>query len=448
MEKIITRFCVLLRSAGIRVSLSEAADAMNALSLWGIEDRERVYSVLKATLLKDEMQKDIFDTVWSIFFMQKAKPGLAESHLQCTGNTRTEFSSAGMNGQARRFCGLLAERRGREAAEEISAAAENTDPGELTSEELAEQLKTTLGWFMTRYALKSSGDTEGLVLLNRLEHYLTLRCRERIIGERGERGIREELTAGNRRSRDFAALSEEQIKLMEKEIAKLGRQLAGRYTYRMKPSKNGIPDMRRLLKETARKGHLPSRIPMQNKRKDSPNLTVLCDISGSMGIYSSFCLQLVCAMKRRFRSVRVFLFIDNIVETGLDTENKSAAEAVSGAIERAYPKRTGRSKEQCTTTGVSDYGKALEAFRLKYEPSLEKDTTLVIVGDARTNWFPPKPEELRDLSLKCAKVIWLNPEPSSLWNTEDSAVSFYEPYCDIVAECGSMEQLKAAVSKI
>ena len=111
-------------------------------------------------------------------------------------------------------------------------------------------------------------------------------------------------------------------------------------------------------------------------------------------------------------------------------------------MEKAYPKRTGRSKEQCTTTGVSDYGRALEAFRLKYPDAVKKTTTLLIVGDAKTNWFPPKPEELRDLRQQCSKLIWLNPEPQERWNTEDSMVKAYLPHCDLMAECRTPKQLE------
>ena len=347
-----------------------------------------------------------------------------------------------MNDAARRFYGLLRDRKGREAAETIDDLLRETELRELTAEELAEQLKISLGWFMTSYALKQNDNEEGQILFNDLERYLHLRCEKRLREERGEEGASQQLLAANREEKDFSALSEEQVKAMEKQIARLGKKLAGRYSYRLKPAKNGVPDMRRILTERARRGHLPSKMPMLNKVKNRPDLVVLCDISGSMGIYSSFCLQLVCAMERRFASTRSFLFIDNIVETTFDFQGKTVAEAVNAAMEKAYPKRTGRSKEQCTTTGVSDYGRALEAFRLKYPDAVKKTTTLLIVGDAKTNWFPPKPEELRDLRQQCSKLIWLNPEPQERWNTEDSMVKAYLPHCDLMAECRTPKQLE------
>lgn len=442
MEKIIVNFIQLLRKGGIAVSLTEGEDALIGLNTFGIENKDTVYRILKATMLKNEDRKDIFDLAWRICFGGEETFVSSVPARECDGGHDGEPGTAGMNDAARRFYGLLRDRKGREAAETIDDLLRETELRELTAEELAEQLKISLGWFMASYALKQNDNEEGQILFNDLERYLHLRCEKRLREERGEEGASQQLLAANREEKDFSALSEEQVKAMEKQIARLGKKLAGRYSYRLKPAKNGVPDMRRILTERARRGHLPSKMPMLNKVKNRPDLVVLCDISGSMGIYSSFCLQLVCAMERRFASTRSFLFIDNIVETTFDFQGKTVAEAVNAAMEKAYPKRTGRSKEQCTTTGVSDYGRALEAFRLKYPDAVKKTTTLLIVGDAKTNWFPPKPEELRDLRQQCSKLIWLNPEPQERWNTEDSMVKAYLPHCDLMAECRTPKQLE------
>ena len=448
MEKIIVHFMQLLRKGGVPVSLTEGEDALTGLQTFGIEDKNTVYRILKSTMLKNEDQKDIFDLAWRICFGGEVTFVSSVPEKECDGGHDDESGTAGMNPAARRFYGLLRDRKGSEAAEAIDGLLRETELRELTAEELAEQLRISLGWFMTSYALNQNDDEEGQLLFSDLDQYLRLRCEQRVREERGEKGIEEQLHAVNTAEKDFSSLSEEQVKAMEKQIARLGKKLASRYSYRLKPAKNGIPDMRRILRERARQGHLPSKIPMLNKVKNRPDLVVLCDISGSMGIYSSFCLQLVCAMERRFTSTRSFLFIDNIVETTFDFQGKTVAEAVNAAMEKAYPKRTGRSKEQCTTTGVSDYGRALETFRLKYPDAVTKTTTLLIVGDAKTNWFPPKPEELRDLRKQCSKLIWLNPEPKERWNTEDSMVKSYLSHCDLMAECRSLKQLERLMAAI
>ncbi|MBQ2763727.1 MAG: VWA domain-containing protein [Firmicutes bacterium] len=447
MEETILRFTELLRRGGVRVSLSEAEDALHGLAHFGISDGAAAYTLLKATLLKNEEQKDIFDLCWRICFFREEVFTTTVPEGACSGHDG-EKGTSGMNEKARHFYGLLRDKRGGDAAKAIDEAFRKNDLPDLTAEELAEQLKISLGWFMASYALKQNGDDDGLVLLNDLDRYLKCRAERTVRTAKGEAGIAETLTAANRTEKDFSALSAEQVKQMEREIARLGKKLAGRYSYRLKPAKKGIPDMRRVMADTALRGHLPVKMPRLDKKKDRPELVVLCDISGSMGIYSSFCLQLVCAMEKRFERVRSFLFIENIIEADFDLENNTIAEAVEHAMEQAYPKRTGRSKEQCTTTGVSDYGRALEAFRRKFADVLTPKTTVVIMGDAKTNWFPPKPEELRDIRSQCAKVIWLNPEPKEKWDTEDSMVRHYLPHCDVMAECRNLKQLEQAMRNV
>ena len=53
--------------------------------------------------------------------------------------------------------------------------------------------------------------------------------------------------------------------------------------------------------------------------RNKPSLAVLCDVSGSVSLYSAFLLQLVYAMNRRFRDIRSFLylFLDTFVGGGL-----------------------------------------------------------------------------------------------------------------------------------
>ena len=449
MEKTIIRFITILRRGGLTVSLSEGEDAARGLAAFGVEDPETVRAVLRATLLKNEDQKDVFDLAWRVCFRrEEAFPAETEITPGECGGHDGEPGTAGMSPMARRFYGLLRDRRGGEAAELIDAALREEPGRELTAAEMAEQLKISLGWFMADYALKQNGDEEGKALLSDIERYLKLRCERVRIEAKGEEGVAELIAAANSADKDFSALSESQVRLMEKQIARLGKKLAGRYSYRLKPAKHGVPDTREIMAETARRGHLPAEMRRLSKRRDRPDLVILCDISGSMGIYSAFCLQLVCAMERYFRSVRSFLFIDSVVETTLSFRSGTVAEGVAAAMEKAYPKRTGRSKEQCTTTGVSDYGRAMETFHRVYGEVLTKTATVLIVGDAKTNWFPPKPEEIRTIREKTKKLIWLNPEPAETWGKEDSAADQYAPFCDAMLECRNLKQLEKAMMRV
>ncbi|HMM06241.1 MAG TPA: VWA domain-containing protein [Clostridiales bacterium] len=450
MDKIILQFIHALRKGGMTVSLSEAADALTGLSRFGVADEEKFYQILRATLLKEEGDRRVFDLVYRIFFKNGTPLPVPKAEKSCDGGSGHggEKGTGGMNEAAKRFYGAVREKDGEAAAAMLEKAFQDTPLGELTAAELMEQLKISLGWFMTAYALKENHDQDGQAFLGELETYLALRTERTVIAARGEEGIEECLNAENLKTKDFTALSESQVKAMEKLLSRLGKKLASRYSYRLKPAKRGLPDMRRILEETAHRGHLPAELKLLDRVKNKPSLLILCDISGSMAIYSSFCLQLVYAMARRFAGLRSFLFIDNIVETSLDFQANSVAEAVVAAMEAAYTKRTGRNKNHCTTTGISDYGKALEQFNKKFGASLNAKTTVLILGDAKSNWFPPKPEELREIRAHCKKLIWLNPEPIEDWNKEDSVVKAYAPYCDQMLECRNLNQLEKGIRQL
>src|SRR5260370_26188788 len=63
----LVRFIAALRSAGVRISVAESIDAMNAVAAAGIE-RVRMHEALAAALIKDEADRAIFHKSFSRFF--------------------------------------------------------------------------------------------------------------------------------------------------------------------------------------------------------------------------------------------------------------------------------------------------------------------------------------------------------------------------------------------
>jgi uncharacterized protein with von Willebrand factor type A (vWA) domain len=176
----------------------------------------------------------------------------------------------------------------------------------------------------------------------------------------------------------------------------------------------------------------------QDKIMDKPKLVVLCDISGSVAVYSAFLLQLVYAMNRRFQDMRTFLFVDEISEITADFKTNNVKEAVDRAISQA----------RCSRLGISNFGQVFEMFNVNYGHILDAKTTVIILGDGKNNWYPPRREELQAIAKKVKKLIWLNPEPMEKWNQEDSIIGLYEESCSMVLECRNLEQLERAIRKI
>ena len=202
------------------------------------------------------------------------------------------------------------------------------------------------------------------------------------------------------------------------------------------------------MRQSALTEGVPFVIPMRERRPRRPRLIVLADVSWSVLRASSFFLQLASAfvLSPGSRSrVSVFLFVDGCVEaTRMFSEMKgSETPALSGLIDKL---------PSLNPDAASDYGRAFHQAAHSRQASHAalrsggRDTVLVVLGDARNNFGDPQAWAFEDLAARCRKVIWLVPEPPSLWDTGDSVLSEYLPSCDVVCEAGDLEGIAAGVA--
>ena len=74
LEDRIVEFVRGLRAAGVRVSLAESVDAMHAVGVIGITDKELFRQSLRATLIKEADDFLLFDELFPIFFDSNGPP--------------------------------------------------------------------------------------------------------------------------------------------------------------------------------------------------------------------------------------------------------------------------------------------------------------------------------------------------------------------------------------
>ena len=96
----------------------------------------------------------------------------------------------------------------------------------------------------------------------------------------------------------------------------------------------------------------------------------------------------------------------------------------------------------------TDYGETFRQFRKNHMDTLNKKTTLIIIGDARSNYFHPEDRILEEMREKCRRLIWLHPEPESAWNPGDSEMFAYKAHCHELRECRNLNQLVAFVEEL
>ncbi len=149
--------------------------------------------------------------------------------------------------------------------------------------------------------------------------------------------------------------------------------------------------------------------------------------------------MLTHALRSQFSRVRSFAFIDRIDEVTRFFE----AEDFGAAIERMNAEA-----EVVWIDGHSDYGSCLEQFQERWGRDLGPKSTLLILGDARTNYRARRSEALKELTHRARHTYWLNPEPIADWDTGDSAASEYAAQVDHMAEIRNLKQLEAFISEI
>jgi len=98
--------------------------------------------------------------------------------------------------------------------------------------------------------------------------------------------------------------------------------------------------------------------------------------------------------------------------------------------------------------GHSDYGNSFETFLNRYARQMTPRTTVIITGDARNNYRPPRDQVLGEIAKYARAVIWLNPEPMAYWDTGDSTMSGYAAHCTSVHEVRTLRQLEEFVETL
>jgi uncharacterized protein with von Willebrand factor type A (vWA) domain len=150
-------------------------------------------------------------------------------------------------------------------------------------------------------------------------------------------------------------------------------------------------------------------------------------------------LLLVQALREQFSKVRVFAFVERADEV---TQLFEPGAELSGVMARVL-----READLTAFDGHSDYGGSLASFAECWPEAITSRTSLLILGDARTNYRDPHLMVLRRLVAAAKHTHWLNPEPRRHWGTGDSAAL---RYADLLPmhECRTAAQLADVVEAL
>jgi uncharacterized protein with von Willebrand factor type A (vWA) domain len=220
-------------------------------------------------------------------------------------------------------------------------------------------------------------------------------------------------------------------------VQELARRIRSRIAQRRKRSRRGRLDARRTLRESAATDGVLFRPRMKKRRPDRPELMVLCDVSDSVRRASVFMLELVAALADALPRTRSFVFVDTLVDVT--------------ALFRARPEQASADILEGRAVNLSansDYGRALRDLWRTQQGALGRRTTVVILGDGRSNYRAPEEQILKWVKRRVRRVLWLCPEERATWGFGDSEMVRYARYADAIPGQKSAEDLAAALDRI
>jgi uncharacterized protein len=239
---------------------------------------------------------------------------------------------------------------------------------------------------------------------------------------------------------DFLTAAATEVDQLRDVLQPLSRKLAAHIAARRKQRRRGTVDFRATMRDSLSTGGVPIEVRYHGPRPAKPELVILADISGSVAAFAAFTLQLTYAMRGQFSRVRCFVFVDGLDEVTSLLERARSLLDVTSEINRLGL--------GVWLDGRSDYGNAIETFWQAYGAVLRTRTTVLILGDARSNYHSPRAEVLGKIAGRAGHVFWLNPEPSTAWDSGDSVIGQYARHCDEVVECRNLRQLRAFVERL
>ncbi|OAI38595.1 hypothetical protein AYO38_09350 [bacterium SCGC AG-212-C10] len=235
--------------------------------------------------------------------------------------------------------------------------------------------------------------------------------------------------------KDFADFTPDDVVRARRIIRKLTPALATVPSRRYRPSPSGgHVDLRRTVRSAQRSGGEVVHIEQRRRKLRKLRVVALCDVSGSMDIYSHWLLQFLYALQNEAGAVRTFVFSTRVHDVTALLKRKryeDAVAAISGTVD--------------TWSGGTTIGACLGEFNVRWAGGLLSPRTVLII--ASDGWERGDPErlarEMAVLSRRVYCVIWLNPlKGRAGYEPLAAGMSVALPYVDTFLPANSLASLE------
>jgi uncharacterized protein with von Willebrand factor type A (vWA) domain len=452
-------FVAALRANGVAVGPGETIAAAEVLGALDLLYREQVREGLAAALLRRSGQREVFDTLFELYFPAALGVGSSDVEVPRIGDAddgpvdidalRDILADLLRDGDTEALAALaraVVDALGRSGAGGPGIRGASAQPSWSAYQALRmlspETLLARIMDDLRTHGEADDGFSDEVArrqIRDRIAAFrkmITDEVRRRTAEIRGREQVARTAVPKQIDQVEFLSAYADQLAQLRRTVHPLARRLASRLAVRRKHAKRGTLDMRRTLRRSMSTGGVPMRPAYRTRRPGRPELVVLCDVSGSVAGFSHFTLLLVQALREQFSKVRVFAFVEKTDEV---THLFEPGAELSGVMQRVL-----READLVAFDGHSDYGAALGGFAEFYGDAVTAKTSLLVLGDARTNYRDPNLRVLQRLVAQARHAHWLNPEPRRQWGSGDSAALRYGEIVPM-HECRTAAQLADVV---
>jgi len=454
MDKRIVEFIAALRASGVRISLAESKDAFEAVDELGVMEREQFKTGLQATLIKDAKNIPQFEELFPMFFqadqpsMNNPTKNLSKEDAEMLARALRQFTE-----HMRKMMQKLLEGRPLTAQEmeQLDRFINMDEVADLRYQNWkVRQMEQALQFKEVQKALEELMQLLQEMGMNRekleqlrknlqanqqaLQDQLRQHVGQRILENLARQTHQERLD--DLYNRPFHSLSEEDMRLLHREVKRLAAALRTRLALRLKRANSGQLD----VKSTMRANQKYGSVPVEIRHRDhtlKPKIVVMCDISTSMRHVSELMLSLLYAIQDQISKTHAFSYIDHLEYVSPYFSGRQPGDAVTEIL-----------KKMPSGHYNTDLGYCLASFTKEYMDTIDYRSTFIVVGDARNNFNDPRLDVFRSLAQRSRVTIWLNPEGMHLWGTGDSDMLKYAPYCGKIFQVSNLAQMATAIDQL
>ncbi|MEE3848698.1 VWA domain-containing protein [Gordonia sp. LSe1-13] len=181
----------------------------------------------------------------------------------------------------------------------------------------------------------------------------------------------------------------------------------------------GALDIRHTMRASVATDGVPIALWRRRSRPGPVRLLVVVDVSLSVRPVTGFVLRLAQTLHRLGDRCEVVAFVDRPVLVTTTLRTAHADRALAAVL----------SADGLDLAATSDYGQLFAGLLGDFGDLLTRRTSVLMVGDARSNGFDPRLDLMAELSRRTHRVAWVTPEPSRYWSQTGCALSAYAQFC-------------------